>query len=141
MDEAFEEVISHCAVAPRKGEDGTWITAEMNVAYTALHHSGFAHSVESWHNGELAGGLYGVSLGGIFFGESMFTKMPNASKIAFVSLIRQLTQWGFSLVDCQVRTRHLVSLGAREVPRIVFQTMLDRALQSPTRREKWRFDE
>jgi leucyl/phenylalanyl-tRNA--protein transferase len=141
MDTAFAEVIRHCAAVPRKDEDGTWITAEMNAAYIALHHSGFAHSIESWYNGELVGGLYGVSLGGIFFGESMFTKVPNASKVALVRLVRQLAQWGFSLIDCQVTTRHLVSLGAREVPRRAFQSMLDRALQSPTRRGKWRFDE
>jgi leucyl/phenylalanyl-tRNA--protein transferase len=141
MDKAFEEVIRNCAAASRGNEDGTWITAEMIDAYCSLHRSGYAHSVECWHKGELAGGLYGVSIGSIFFGESMFTRVSNASKVAFVTLVERLTQKGFSLIDCQMTTRHLMSLGAREVSRKKFMKLLDYALQSPTIRGAWNFDE
>lgn len=137
MDAAFEEVIRSCAETHKKKHNGTWITEEMINAYINLHNSGFAHSVESWHEGELAGGLYGVSLGGAFFGESMFSKKSNASKVAFVQLVQQLIKLGFELIDCQVTTRHLMSFGAKEVRRSEFMKMLKQALKMPSRQGKW----
>lgn len=140
MDTCFEDVIRNCASVRRKDEKGTWISDEMIDAYINLHRSGLAHSVEIWREGELAGGLYGVSIGGVFFGESMFTKISDASKVAFVRLVYQLERWNFSLIDCQVTSPHLKSLGAREVSRKRFMWMLGKALQSPTRRGKWNFE-
>ena len=137
MDKAFGEVIGNCASIHRKEGEGTWITAEMMSAYVRLHDSGFAHSVESWYGGELAGGLYGVSLGGVFFGESMFVKRRDASKVAFVKLVQQLREWGFQLVDCQITTGHLKSFGAREVPRLEFMNRLREALKRPQRHGRW----
>lgn len=137
MDTAFEEVIRNCAGLRRNGDDGTWLTVEMIEAYIRLHKAGYAHSIESWHEGELAGGLYGIALGGAFFGESMFTKKSNASKVAFVILVQQLTGWGFRIIDCQVTTPHLLSLGAREIPRAEFMTILKQALEMPTKTIKW----
>ncbi len=128
MNRAFEQVMRSCAEISRKEQSGTWITEEMIRAYTGLHRSGHAHSVEAWHNGELAGGLYGIIMGKIFFGESMFSKMSNASKVAFVTFIEQLKQKGVRLIDCQVRTEHLVNLGAREIPRREFLKVLHNAL-------------
>ena len=113
---------------------------EMIQAYSRLHKDGFAHSVEVWLGGEVAGGLYGVSLGGCFFGESMFTQATNASKVAFVHLARQLTDWSFTLIDCQVTTGHLMRFGAREVPRPAFMELLSQSLQLPTRRGMWEFE-
>ncbi|HET6515501.1 MAG TPA: leucyl/phenylalanyl-tRNA--protein transferase [Thermodesulfovibrionales bacterium] len=139
MDRAFEEVIWNCSDVHRKEDDGTWITDDMADAYVALHHAGYAHSIESWHDGKLAGGLYGVSLGSAFFGESMFTKISDASKVAFTRLVRQLKAWNFTLIDCQVTTRHLTSFGARQVLRSRFLAMLTDALQTPTRKGKWDF--
>jgi len=110
---AFADVIEACARAPRPGQDGTWITGEMKAAYLALHQKGHAHSIEVWQNRELAGGLYGVQVGTVFCGESMFSKMSNASKVALV----QLCGMGFSLIDCQVYTGHLASMGARMISR------------------------
>lgn len=137
MDTAFEEVIRSCAETHKKKHNGTWITEEMIDAYINLHNSGFAHSVESWHEGELAGGLYGVSLGGAFFGESMFSKKSNASKVAFVQLVQQLIKLGFGLIDCQVTTGHLMSFGAKEVRRSEFMKMLKQALKMPARQGTW----
>jgi leucyl/phenylalanyl-tRNA--protein transferase len=137
MDTAFEKVIKSCATVKRKQGNGTWITSEMIDAYTHLHHLGYAHSVESWFEEELAGGLYGVALGGVFFGESMFTKRTNASKVALVMLVRQLMKWRFMLIDCQITTRHLMSLGAREIPRREFMAMLRHALTMPTKKGSW----
>ena len=137
FDTAFDEVIRNCSVVHRSIEGSTWITEEMRRAYLRLHLSGFAHSVEVRYKGELAGGLYGVALGGAFFGRSVFHLKSNASKIALVTLLGTLAAWNFSLVDCQVTTRHLLSLGAREVPRGEFMAMLKKALASPTRRGKW----
>ncbi len=137
MDTAFESVIRNCAGIHGKNDGGTWITAEMIDAYIRLHHSGYAHSVESWSDGELAGGLYGVSLGSAFFGESMFTKKSNASKVAFVRLVEQLSEWNFSVIDCQITTPHLLSLGAREIPRSEFLKILKTALKTPAKRGKW----
>ncbi|MFO0752341.1 MAG: leucyl/phenylalanyl-tRNA--protein transferase [Thermodesulfovibrionales bacterium] len=137
MDTAFEQVIGSCAEISRKREKGTWITDAMREAYIRLHRSGYAHSVESWHGGELAGGLYGISLGSAFFGESMFALKSNASKVALSALVQYLADRGCTLIDCQVTTDHLLSLGAREVPRPEFQRMLKKALAAPTRRGKW----
>jgi len=122
-DTAFDEVIEGCR-QPRRGESDTWISAEMAAAYAALHRAGFAHSVEAWLDGDLVGGLYGVALGRAFFGESMFTRVSNASKIALVALARQLEQWGFGVIDCQMNTAHLASFGAREIPRAEFTRRL-----------------
>ncbi len=122
-DTAFDEVIEGCR-QPRRAESGTWITEEMAVAYGALHRAGFAHSVETWLDGELVGGLYGVALGRAFFGESMFTRVSDASKVALVALARQLEHWGFGVIDCQMNTAHLASFGAREIPRAEFTRML-----------------
>lgn len=137
MDRAFEEVISACASVHTTKSGATWITSEMIRAYVRLHNSGFAHSVESWRDGELAGGLYGVSLGGAFFGESMFAFKPDASKVAFAGLVRQLAGWKFSLIDCQLRTEHLMRFGAKEIPRREFMTLLKRALKMPSHAGKW----
>ncbi len=138
FDTAFNEVIQKCSEVPRPGQDGTWITREMIDGYIKLHELGFAHSVEAWSGSELAGGLYGVSLGRVFFGESMFATQTDASKVAFVSLVRHLSLLGFELVDCQVYTEHLERFGAREVPRTEFLSVLGRALNScSTLRGNW----
>lgn len=129
MNTAFENVIRNCASVRRRDEGGTWITEEMIAAYTRLHLSGYAHSVEAWHEGELAGGLYGLILGKAFFGESMFTKKSNASKVAFVSLVEHLKNRGFMLIDCQMTTRHLISFGAKEISRKLFLMLLRQALE------------
>ena len=113
----FREVIAACARARRPTGEGTWITPEMEAAYCRLNDMGYAHSVEAWQAGQLAGGLYGIALGRCFFGESMFARTSNASKVAFVALVKRLDALDFKLVDCQVHTQHLVSLGAREIPR------------------------
>lgn len=129
MDTAFEKVIRSCSEMDRKGQDGTWITKDMIEAYIGLHKAGYAHSVESWHEGKLVGGLYGIILGKAFFGESMFSRMSNASKAAFVWLVEKLKEQGLKLIDCQVTTGHLISLGAREVSRKEFLEMLRDALR------------
>ncbi len=141
LDTAFAEVLTACGQVPRPDQDGTWITDEMSDAYCALHELGFAHSAEAWRDGELVGGLYGVSLGRAFFGESMFALASNASKIAFVYLIRQLAAWDIPLVDCQVHTDHLESFGAQMWTRNEFLARLDEAMDGPTRRGAWQFDE
>lgn len=141
LDTAFRRVIAGCAASRRPGQQGTWITAEMRRAYETLHELGYAHSAEAWLGERLAGGLYGVSLGGAFFGESMFARSPDASKVAFVALVGQLARWGITLVDCQVATEHLSRLGAREWPRRRFLAALARALERPTRRGRWRFED
>jgi len=139
VDSAFPQVVSACA-APRSGHAGTWIHDEMIDAYCGLHELGFAHSVELWIDEELAGGLYGVSLGKMFFGESMFSRVSNASKIAFVHLVRQLERWDFGMIDCQMKTAHLASLGAREIPRCEFGQKLKELVNYPGRTGKWSFD-
>lgn len=139
MDTAFEEVIEACSKAPRPGQEGTWITRAMLDAYIRLHREGFAHSVEAWEDGELVGGLYGVSLGSAFFGESMFATRPDASKVTFACLIPELRRKGFELVDSQVYTDHLARFGAKEIPRTAYLRQLRRALRAPTRRGVWRF--
>ena len=138
FDTAFAEVMTACATAPRPGQDGTWITDDLIEGYLALHARGYAHSIEAWRDGELVGGLYGVSLGGTFFGESMFALEPDASKVAFVTLLGQLDAWGIDLVDCQVKTEHLSRFGAREIPRKEFLTALRDRLTRPTRQGPWR---
>ncbi len=139
-DAAFELVIRRCAMRPRRGQRGTWITRDMREAYVALHRLGFAHSFEAWEGDDLAGGLYGVSLGGAFFGESMFADRADASKVAFVRSVDWLRAHGIGLVDCQVRTEHLVSLGAREIPRPDFLARLAAALEARTLRGRWRIE-
>lgn len=136
-DTRFEEVIDYCSSLPRPGQNGTWITPEMVGAYRDLHRLGYAHSLEVWRGEELAGGLYGVSLGKIFFGESMFSLVSGASKAAFVVLTRTLEEQGFDLVDCQVHTPHLEALGAREIPRGDFLDLLSRAAGKETLRGSW----
>lgn len=137
LDTAFDRVMQACAITPRHGQDGTWVTDEMIHAYGCLHDLGFAHSAEAWADGELVGGLYGVSLGAAFFGESMFAQRSDASKVAFVCLVRQLHRWGFHFVDCQMYTEHLARFGAVEWPRRRFLQALAHALQVPTRRGNW----
>ena len=137
-DEAFAEVIDRCATLPRPGQEDTWITPEMKKAYLHLHRLGYAHSVETWHKGQLVGGLYGVSLGRAFFGESMFHLMRDASKAALFQLIFWCTKKkGFHFIDAQLPTPHLRSLGAREIPRRKFLAMLKEALEYPTLQGKW----
>ena len=139
LDRDFEAVIRNCAVVDRVSDGGTWITDEMIDAYIRLHSAGYAHSIESWFEGELAGGLYGIALGSAFFGESMFTRKSNASKVAFVTLVQQLLQWKFTIIDCQVTTEHLLSFGAKEIPRSEFLGILASALTEPTKKRKWNF--
>lgn len=140
LDEAFEDVIDACARAPRPTQRGTWITEEMKEAYLELHRLGFAHSAEAFRDGKLAGGLYGVSLGAVFFGESMFARESNASKAALVALVRQLQRWGIELIDCQIYTPHLERFGAESVSRADYLESLRRALAKPTRRGRWQFE-
>lgn len=137
FDTAFAQVIRACATVPRPQQAGTWITAEMCEAYCLLHDLGFAHSAEAWADGELVGGLYGVSLGAAFFGESMFTRRPDASKVAFVHLVQHLRVWRFHFVDCQTYSAHLARFGATLWRRERFLQTLARALQEPTRRGRW----
>jgi leucyl/phenylalanyl-tRNA--protein transferase len=139
-DTAFEAVMRACSHVPRPGQDGTWITEELVAGYTRLHALGYAHSVEAWRDGLLCGGLYGVSLGGMFFGESMFAHAPDASKVAFVALLGNLAAWGFDLVDCQAYTKHLERFGAVEWRRRRFLRLLRASLEKPTRVGPWRFD-
>ncbi len=136
VDTAFAEVIARCA-APRPNQSGTWIVPEMVRAYTALHELGFAHCVESWRDGELAGGLYGVSLGRVFFGESMFSREPDASKVALVRLVERLRVEGCDLIDCQQATAHLASLGAREIRRKEFAIRVQESIQYPLVGSRW----
>lgn len=140
MDTAFADVIRACSEIPRPGQRGTWIGPDMIEAYVRLHELGFAHSIEAWRGERLVGGLYGLSLGRIFFGESMFARESDASKLAFVAAVEQLARWGFELVDCQVETEHLTRFGAVLWPRAEFLQALDRALEGETRRGPWRFD-
>lgn len=154
MDQAFPEVIEQCSALRRTVRDdpgadyspaatdssGTWITTDMIHAYCALHRLGYAHSVEVWASGDLVGGLYGISLGRMFFGESMFSVQPDTSKLAFITLARQLHQWQFSLIDCQLPTDHLYSLGAAPIARRQFLTALETDVDMPTRRGLWTLD-
>ncbi len=137
FDTAFEKVMRGCADVSRKDGQGTWITEEMIRAYCRLHEEGCAHSVESWAEGELAGGLYGVARGGVFFGESMFSLRSNASKAALVTLVGRLKEEGFRIIDCQMTTPHLISLGAREIPRREFLAIVKEALAIDLPAGKW----
>lgn len=136
INTAFTQVIRACA-APRKEHDGTWITTEMIGAYRALHTIGAAHSVETWINGELAGGLYGIAIGRAFFGESMFARSPDASKVALVHLVRHLESAGFGLIDCQMNTAHLARFGAREISRHSFLLQLAELVNYPQPEGVW----
>jgi leucyl/phenylalanyl-tRNA--protein transferase len=141
LDTAFGEVIEACARAKRPGQRGTWITRAMRKAYLELFRRGYAHSAEAWRDGQLMGGLYGVSLGAAFFGESMFVRGADASKVAFVTLAEQLTLWGITLIDCQVHTEHLARFGAREWSRRAYLAALEKALLRETCVGPWRFAE
>ncbi len=136
FDQAFDDVIAACANS-RKDATGTWITTEINAAYRQLHQARFAHSVETWLDGELVGGLYGVALGQVFFGESMFHTKTDASKVAFATLVQQLKSWGYQLIDCQVHTGHLASLGAEEISRDYFTKLLNQHCNIPARPSAW----
>lgn len=140
FDRDFQSVIRACANTPRPGQDGTWINEEMIEAYSKLHNYGYAHSVESWFQGELVGGLYGVSLGKAFFGESMFSHRSEASKVALYHLVQFAKQKEFHFIDCQVHTPHLESLGATTMPRTLFLEMLEEAVNYPDLRGKWSID-
>lgn len=121
---AFKQVIQNCKTVTRQGQNGTWISPAMQKAYTTLHEMGYAHSAEAWQDGQLIGGLYGIRVGNLFFGESMFSLKPNASKFAFINYVRQLQKENVQLIDCQLHTNHLESLGARMIPRQLFIEML-----------------
>ncbi|MGZ8186874.1 MAG: leucyl/phenylalanyl-tRNA--protein transferase [Methylobacter sp.] len=136
IDQAFDKVIAACA-KPRKEGAGTWITKEINEVYNELHQLGIAHSAEAWLNDELVGGLYGVTLGRIFFGESMFHTKTDASKVVFASLVEQLKSWNYQLIDCQMHTPHLESLGAQEIDRNYFATLLDQYCDTPANQSAW----
>lgn len=136
FDTDFQDVMRACA-APRPGQHGTWITDDMVNAYARLHSLGYAHSVETWVEGELAGGLYGIAIGGMFYGESMFMRHRDASKIALVQLVRQLATRGFGMIDCQMRTGHLASLGGREIPRTEFSQRLAELINYPLPTGNW----
>jgi leucyl/phenylalanyl-tRNA---protein transferase len=139
LDTAFADVMSGCA-EPRPGQDGTWITTQIFDAYLELARLGFAHSVETWEGDQLVGGLYGVGIGRMFFGESMFARRSDASKVAFVSLLAQFERWGMPLVDCQVPTSHLGSLGGREIPRREFLEHVSQLVRQSAVPAPWRFE-
>ena len=140
LDCNFAAVVAGCA-APRAGNEGTWITHEMISAYIELHYRDYAHSVEVWLEDELVGGLYGVALNGAFFGESMFSRARDASKVALANLCPQLWRWGFEFLDCQMSNPHLDSMGAREIPRSDYLKLLADALRKPHRHSPWQFDD
>lgn len=137
FNQAFEQVITECAV-PRSTDEGTWITPEMKAAYITLHKEGHAHSIECWQNDVLVGGLYGVAIGKVFFGESMFSRVTNASKVCFVKLSEHLHQWGFELMDCQVESAHLTTMGAHQINRDSFKQQLDIYCEATPAIDSWR---
>ena len=137
-DTSFRDVMMACA--DRRDADGTWITEEMIDAYTELHRRGHAHAIEAWMDGALAGGVYGVAIGRMFYGESMFTRVTDASKVALAHLVRQLERWGFEMIDCQMSTPHLASLGAREIPRHEFLDRMHALTARPGRPGPWILD-
>ena len=137
FDRDFESVVEHCKRIPRKGQDGTWITSEMQAAYLHLHHKGYAHSVEVWREGNLVGGLYGIAIGRCFFGESMFSLESNASKTGFITLVQRLEKRNYQLVDCQVYTAHLESLGAEMIARSDFIEQLQENREYRTELGSW----
>lgn len=136
-DTAFAKVITACAAVPRPHQSGTWITRELREGYLGLHELGYAHSVEAWRDDQLVGGLYGVALGTTFSGESMFASEPDASKVAFTTLLGHLTAWGFRIVDCQVHTEHLARFGATMWPRDRFLSLWRMAVDEPSLRAPW----
>lgn len=138
FNQAFADVVEACARAPRPGQPGTWITAGMRAAYVRLHQAGHAHSVETWLGDQLVGGLYGVAIGRMFFGESMFARADDASKAAFTVLCRQLAQWRFPLIDCQMETAHLARFGGHFIPRAEFAAVVAGQVQLPG--PDWRLD-
>lgn len=138
-DSAFAQVIAACATASGRREAGTWITPKMQQAYCRLHDLGFAHSIECWRDGQLAGGLYGVCLERIFFGESMFTRVTDASKVALAALVQQALRCHLAMIDCQMTTEHLLRFGARELSREAFQAQLDAHIDQCAPQKKWRF--
>ncbi len=140
IDQAFKQVIKKCQT-PRQSQKDTWITQDMLNAYTDLHNEGYAHSVEIWESNNLVGGLYGVALGRAFFGESMFSEKPNTSKLALVALARQLAMWHFELIDCQVSSDHLRSMGGIEISRQKFASLLARSVEYRSPPIKWTIDE
>lgn len=139
MDTVFTTVIQRCS-EPRDGEVGTWITPEMRMAYGKLHQLGYAHSVETWQASELVGGLYGVAIGQVFYGESMFSRVTDASKVALVALAMQLMDWGYALIDCQMHTSHLLSMGAEDIPRRTFLSLLNRYCPLAGHDGPWQFN-
>lgn len=141
LDTAFEDVVRACKERQRPGQRGTWITDDMEEAYNQLHLLGFAHSTEAWQDGQLVGGLYGVGLGRLYSGESMFALVPDASKVAFVWLARQLDAWGYGLIDCQVHTQHLERFGADHIPRSRYLTLVKDLIARTRSTEPWSFDE
>lgn len=141
LDTCFRAVMTHCAgPRPQHPEGGTWITPDMLEAYSTLHEMGYVHSIETWWDNQLVGGVYGVALGGAFFAESMFTMVDDASKVALVTLIRQLRAWRFPIIDCQQSSPHIMRFGAENIPRREFITHLTAALTLPDRRGRWKFD-
>lgn len=136
FDRAFDAVIEGCA-APRPSATGSWITQEMKSAYITMHQRGIAHSVESWYDNQLVGGLYGITIGQVFFGESMFSRRSNASKAAFAVLVDTLKAWNYALIDCQIHTRHLATFGAEEMPRSDFIRLLNRYCERPVAPHAW----
>jgi len=136
IDSAFSQVIDACS-QPRIDSNGTWISDGIKQAYTQLHQQGIAHSAEAWFEGELVGGLYGIAMGQLFFGESMFHRKTDASKVAFAHLVTHLSHWGYQLIDCQVYTEHLESLGAIEIPRTDFVKYLDRYCENKVDIKAW----
>jgi leucyl/phenylalanyl-tRNA---protein transferase len=140
MDRAFQDVLQACAT-PRGEDHGTWLMPAMMRAYERMYRAGLAHSIEVWIDGGLAGGLYGIALGRMFYGESMFSRRTDGSKIALAYLCAQLTRWNFPVIDCQMETSHLASLGAREMPRTAFVALVDRLVQQPGRPGPWSPDE
>ena len=137
FDSNFSGVIEACSTTPRPGQDGTWITDDMREAYCRLHELGWAHSVETYAEGDLIGGLYGLAIGRMFYGESMFSRRSDASKIAFAHLVRFLLAEQFGMIDCQMRTQHLASLGGREIPRAAFLDRLRQLTASGSARSIW----
>ncbi|MCB9780521.1 MAG: leucyl/phenylalanyl-tRNA--protein transferase [Alphaproteobacteria bacterium] len=140
LDTAFTDVIAECRKAWRPGQAGTWITQDMLDAYSTLHTLGFAHSCEAWQDGELVGGLYGVAIGDLFAGESMFAKRPDASKVAFVWLVEQLRTWGYRLIDSQVHTAHLERFGAEHISRRRYLTLVHELVKADRAVGPWQFD-
>lgn len=140
FDHAFDQVISACATL-RSDREGSWITSAMQHAYHEMHQLGHAHSVEAWHNQQLVGGLYGIAIGQVFFGESMFHRQRDASKIAFVHLVDKLKQWGYALIDCQIPSAHLTSLGATQIPREEFLSLLQYHCCADTQADAWQHNE